>query len=409
MKIKASARDFGRIGDIDELRQKLGEPGGVSELPTYYYDYRRLCLPLTADEVSSEFGKNIKLFETNESAQNNRQTNAETGAGVNEGFLACGAGVLAFGEGFSFSTYGVHVSTDAIGTSVPSLSTVPDVEKDCYCGAVNLLTATAPNAMASLWWGGPTWMFIEKFFQAYRLQININRRFQILDESLLDLGMTPVPPKFIGASDSTIQPMPFIRATNDILAAKGETVRFLPPNKLTGVIPPNTTEGNELGTLTETPISPPLVGVTYGHPWIAGASNKLYCFNNPILFVPGMRFDISFVNIEDASVYEALTNNITIGCLQPVAGVDGAVTGEGGLGDNAATTCVVPGGCVSLGTVFKGVGLQSQTCIQYLLGHYSGGVYKEMYQSLGVLQQLTRSPEVQQTLRGQLAGWLKGE
>lgn len=404
MRIQASARDFGRLSAIEDL------PQNIQELPTYYYDYRRFCLPLTAAELSSEFGANIKLFDVNETTDGSRQTNAETGTSVNEPFIACAAGIMAFGEGEAFSTYGVHGEASlVVDGSLPSLATVTPVEAGCYCGAVNVLTTNAPTAQATFWWGAPTWRFIEKFFQAYRLEIKINRRFQIVDESLLDIGMTPTPPKFIGASDSTIQPMPFIRAVNDTLTAKGITTRFFPPNNIVGVIPDNDVEDANLVT---NPIGPPLVGVTYGHPWIAGLSNRVFCFNSPILFIPGMRFDITFQNIENSSIYEALESTVTLACQTPMAEATGAITGEA-LGDNAGAHCVVPGGCVSLGAVFKGAGLQPSACVEYMLNYFGIGsvqhqMYTEVANNVGIL---LKNPELRSKrpeLVNKLAGWLKG-
>lgn len=364
-KLMAEARDFQRLGNIGDL-----EGMAWAKIPTYYYDFRRLCLPLTAAEVESNFGPNIPVFSLLNQPNPDRQTNIATGGGVNEAFVACAAGIIAMGEGEAFSIHGASLTAPAAQADTPAIPLGPAaVGGECYCGSVNLngISPADPAArLATFWWGAPTWRFIEKFFQAYRLQVILNARFQVVDESLFDVGMTPVPPEFVGASDSRIPSMPFIRATNDVMAEKALGTRFAPANIITD---PDDTSAC---------VPPPLAEVTYGHPRIIGLANRLYCFNQPLLFLPGMRFEVDFYNNDDVEVFKALQNSIQANCTTADENWTETVDANGACGIN----CTIPGGQISLGVVFKGFALWPSASVQYLSKYLVGGsVAQSLYLS----------------------------
>lgn len=336
------AREFTKLGDLN-----LAKEVGWGKIPTYYYDFRRHRLPLTDDELDANFGPNIPVF-TEDSTNPDRQTNAATGDGVNEPFAAMGVGIIAMGEGEAFAINGASVAAPAAEEQTPAIQQIMGATAECYCGAVDLTNAAETTRMATLWWGAPSWRFIEKFFQAYRLQVILGHRFQVVDESLFDVGMTPTPPEFIGASDSRIPTGPFIRATNDVMASKGLDTRFLPANF--------SSDGE-----TSLCLPPPLAGVTYGHPRIIGLANRIYCFNSPILFLPGMRFEVEFYNNDDVAVFEALRNTVTANCTT----ADALFTETTELGGPCGINCTVPGGQINLGVVFKGFALWPSACVQY--------------------------------------------
>lgn len=323
--------------------------GGWAKIPAYYYDVTQFQYPLTTAEFNDNFGDGtIKVFDLTGGAGAGRQTNAATGAGVNEPFIALGAGIVAIGQGESFTIPGAAITRPAAGTSTAT---------PCFAGCVPL-TGDAAARNATLWWGGATWEFIENFFQAYRLNIAINKRFLLVDEALFDVGMVPTPPEFVGASDSLIPAMPFIRATNDILAAKGVGKIFLPQNVAGSAC-----------------IGSPTAGVTYGHPRIIGLSNRIYCFNQPIPFFPGMTFDTSFVPVENDVAFvpgmqRASTLSAELGATVPDAQLTETLA-AGCSGFSSSFT--IPGGTVSLGLVLKGYALQPSACVDYLANYLVPG------------------------------------
>ena len=413
--LKGSSQDFGKLGSIGML-----EHVSWAKIPTYYYDFRRFDLPLTEAEVNREFGRNIRIFDNQGVDPGGaRQTNAAVGTGVNEAFVALGAGIVAMGEGEGFSIHGAVVPTPEAPQNTPVL--VPNtvsLAAECYCGSVDLRAQPETTRLATLWWGAPTWRFIEKFFQAYRLQVIINARFQIVDESLFDVGMTPVPPEFVGASDSMIPSMPFINAVNGVMLDKDVGQQFLPANTITII------EGDNvpMDVATSECVPPPLAGVTYGHPRIIGLANRIYCFNQPILFIPGMRFEVDFFNVEDISIYTALRNSITFNCS--TAGDRFLATGEdfrdpaapgapslevapGATTPNCGINCTVPGGSVSLGVVFKGFALWPQAAVEYLANYLvPNSMHASMYSesNSSYLSGLLASADYDAKLRSQIAG-----
>lgn len=368
---------------LSERQRLLGQPqdfytysdlGAVmnmswAKIPSYYYYYKQYQLPFTDAEFTQLFGKNLQLFLT-ETPDSTIQTNAAIGSGVNEAFLAMGCGVVAIGEGEAFSMQGLDVVNDGATTNTPNVVGTADPGCEGYCGIPNA-TALADNAgssFAQMWWGGPTWNMIEKFFQAYRLNLLVNRRFLVVDESLHDVGMVPTPPEFVGASDSRLPVTPFVRAVNDVMASKGIGHSFVPPNINVD------TEG------ASTCIPPVLAPVTFGHPRIIGLSNRLYTFNQPLLFIPGMRFDMSFQALEDDAQWPELRNKVTYNNSTAVAENYIATDTPDGCG----LTTTIPGGSLSLGLVLKGVSLVPKAVIDFLSqALLPTTTYESMYASLG--------------------------
>ena len=351
--LKGSQQDFGKLGNISVL-----EHVQWSKIPTYYYDFRRFDLPLTDLEANREFGRNIQIFDNQGMDPGDaRQTNAAIGTGVNEPFVALGTGIIAMGEGEGFTINGACVpDPGGQDNPTPFMSTLVNIA-DCYCGAVDLNDQPDTTRLATLWWGAPTWRFIEKFFQAYRLQITVNARFQLVDESLFDVGMAPLPPEFVGASDSRIPAMPFVNAVNNTMIQKDIGQQFVPANSTIFNIP-------DVITLSAC-LPPPLAEVTYGHPRIIGMANRIYCFNQPLVMVPGLRWEVDFFNVEDISVYTALRNSVTINTTTISDRFNSTVATPFGDINNCAINCTVPGGAISLGVVFKGYALYPSAVVDY--------------------------------------------
>lgn len=371
-RLLGTPQEIGRVGDLEACRKM-----GWARIPTYYYDFTTHSLPFVdEDEFNSRFGPNIPVFVTDRAVAN-QQTNAAVGSGVNTIFLACAVGVVAIGEGEAFAIHGATVAApDAENPSeIPVIAGELDACED-YCGVVRGTQPESQNA-ATLWWGGPTWRFIEKFFQAYRLQVKIQRRYLIVDESLLDVGMTPLPPEFIGAGDSRIPTMPFIRQVNDTLTEKDASFRFVTAN--TGL----ESLSASCGSSDSCCLPPPLAGVTYGHPRIIGLANRIYPLCQPILFLPGMRFDVLFESVRGAC--ESALKATSIAAQQtPDAGFTSNKIGFG-----CGTVYTIPGGCISLGVVMKGIELQPQAAVQYF-GEYltPGATLTQMYGELSGVQAL---------------------
>jgi hypothetical protein len=390
----ADAKDFGALGDYGDLAKI---PDG--EIPTYYYDFLRTNLPMTEEEYEAAFAPTVSLF-SESPADPNRQTNTATGTSVNEPFVACGLGVVAMGEGEAFSVPGVTFTVPATGlapgSNSPFVPTTTDLLGTCYCGTASLVAGIAQQH-AVFWWGAPTWRFIEKFFQAYRLQLAIGRRFLLVDEALFDVGMSPVPPEFIGASDSRYPTMPFIRAVNGVMLSKGIPQLFSPPTVI------------DDGAIESVLAPAPTVPVTYGHPRIIGLSNRIYSFRNPLAFLPGMRFTIDFVQVVPETTFPELRNTVTANCSTIAENVVNTINVQDVLLPFGAS-CTIPGGQISLGVVMKGLSLQPQACAQYLMDYVPrNSICERMYRECG----LGVAPFVQgmlaQEKTGRLHGWLQGK
>lgn len=369
---------FGRIGDIETISSV-----DWAKIPTYYYDFSRVELPLTAVEFNNEFGAKRSVFNLDTEPDCNRQTNASVGSTVNEPFIAFGVGVIAIGEGMAFTVSGASFTRPAAAQVTPDLPMVPNgiTAADGYEGVPNIGDTVAGTTQAKFNWGAPGWYFIEKFFQAYRLEILLNHRFLLVDESLMDIGMAPVPPDFIGASSSQIASMPYIRATNDVMAAKAINQVFIPAN-------------NFVDNQVAIAIPPSNSKVTYGHPRVIGLSDRIYSFRQPIVFVPGMRFEMMFRANEEDTCYRALQNAVTVSSVTP----DAIYTDQVGTTDLSATMTTIPGGTISLGLVLKGYALQPQACIDYLSGYVSeNSMYEKMY-SMGDIGGFLRKYDVSGSL-----------
>lgn len=356
-RIEAGPQDFNALNGIAAIDPARGggrvgwNPSvGWAKIPTYYVDWTQRALPLTQAEFTAAFGGSIQLFNETE-GQAGHYTSAETGSGVNEPFLAMGVGVVAIGEGKSFTLPGALMDIDRTAGE----ATIPQVD-GC------IADSESDGAQAALYWGGPTWNGIEAFFQRYHLQLNVNRRFQLVDETLSDVGMVPTPPEMVGASSSLIPGMPYVRRVNDVLASKTSFAGkvFLPQNIA--------------GTVC---VGAPTAAVTYGHPRIIGLSNRIFCFNQPIPILPGMRFDTNFVPISNDLAVGGYLDNMnrewvmdpTNPTLPDAAYASGQITNT----NIFAGVYHVPGGTVTLGLVLKGYALTPRACLEYVVDYMAQG------------------------------------
>jgi hypothetical protein len=341
---RSTPQEMNAVANLGEVLGQGGSPAiGWAKIPTYYYDVSQYRFPMTAAEFTSTFGGTIPVF-NNEQPQAGNQSNAATGSGVNAPFLALGVGIVAIGEGEAFSVPGAMISRPAASQATP-----------CFDGCIGAggMGADPAARNATLWWGGPTWRFIEKMFQAYRLRVAINRRFLVVDESLFDVGMTPTPPEFVGAGDSLIPAMPSIRQTNDVMSEKSISGVFIPQN--------------QAGTLC---VGSPTANVTYGHPRIIGLANRIYCFNKALPILPGMRFDTNFVRVENDLAVGGFLSSMQ---RDAVLSTESATTPDALLTEDLSDGCAgysstftIPGGTVSFGLVFKGFELQPDACVDYV-------------------------------------------
>lgn len=351
--LAVTPHDFNKIGSLQAFKETPW-----AKIPTYYYDVTQHQFPLTPAEFDANFNGEIRLFSLEDSVPGH-QTNAAVGSSVNEPFIATGVGVVAIGENKSFTLPGQLV--DSPVTDCPPIGPCADGQN------------------AALYWGGSTWQFIANFFQAYRLNVLINRRFLVVDESLFDVGMVPVPPEFVGASSSLVPGMPYVREVNDVMSAKGILKTFLPQNVAGGSLC----------------VGAPTAGVTYGHPRIIGLSNRIFNFSYPLLFLPGMSWDAKFTPVEnDVAFLPAMRRNSV---LDASAGIP--VPASGMSAPCGAWT--VDGGTVSIGLVFKGCALQPAACVQFLTDFVpAGSGYESMFIGNPYISSLMSNP----ILRANLAG-----
>lgn len=363
--------DFSRISSMEQTNINW------ARIPTYYYDVQQTHFPLTAAEFKAKFSGTIKIFDTSAEIEGH-QTNAATGSGVNEPFLAYGVGVVAIGEGLGFTTTGAVVSPPTEGSGhTPCFN-------GCEIESLDEGPTQVPD-LGTLWWGGAVWDFIENFFQAYRLVIVVNNRWMILDESLFDVGMSPTPPEFVGASSSQAPVMPFVQKTNEIMFDKFGKI-FLPQNTATG----------------SSCVPAPTAGVTYGHPRIIGLANRLFCFNQAIPMLPGMRFDMQFVTVENGGYFQEAMERSSV--LDLTKNTPWSHLNSGPSACPTPGVLNIPGGKVSIGLVLKGMALHPRSVVEYVNSDAISNTTLKMMENNGFLFGLAQQLAATGALKGNLAG-----
>jgi hypothetical protein len=357
-------RFYGTIGD------SMKTP--MAKLRAYYYFVEQLHFPLTPAEFTNKFAASIPLFVDNINPSPGRQTNATFAAGTNEPFVVLGVGVIAIGKGFGFSLPGRMVAApEEAGTCVPVVDGCPG----------------AGQRDAVLDYGGAHWRFIEAFFNAYRLQMAVWRRYLVLDESLFDVGMVGDSPEYVGAGQALINAAPYIRETNDVLADKGCDLRFLPENHA----------GTEC-------LGAPTAKVMYGHNAIRGVGNRIFCLNQPICYLPGMRFDLQFTRVDnDACFLPDMERASVLSCGEPIL-PDANYADEFCNASGFPGVYNVPGGCISLGVVLTGYALTPQAVLDYMLSCQPGSVQSSMCSGNSYGSELLRKANSDPALRHVLAG-----
>ncbi len=346
----------------------------LAKLRTYYYHVQQIQLPMTPDEFNAKFAASIPLFVQDVGPCPGTQTNATFAAGTNEPFVVLGVGVVAIGKGFGFSLPGRMVPQPTAGTTG---NCVPVVEG---CPA-------AGQHDAVLDYGGAGWRGIEAFFNAFRLQMAVWRRYLVLDESLFDVGMVPDSPEFVGAGHALISASPYVREVNDVLSDKGCNLRFLPQNHA----------GTEC-------LGAPTAEVIYGHNAIRGVGNRIFCLNQPIIYLPGMRFDVQFQRVEnDCCFLEDMRRAFVLDCANPTLP-------DAQYGDTFCSASgfpgvyTVPGGCISLGVVLTGYALTPAACLDYLINLVPGSIQTQMIQGTPFVNDIFRAAERDDSLRKMLSG-----
>lgn len=338
--------------------------GSWAKLPTYYYDLFRTQAPVPAAEFNSKFGGVVNLFDIG-TQDESRQTNATTGRTVNEIFCAVGASIVAVGEGEAFSVPGASYNRSNLPERLVD-GEAPIVDA---CG--NDLSSPTVGTPAVLQWGSPIWTAIEKMFLGYRFQMYTSR-FLLVDELLMDIGMSPSPPEFIGSGDMRVAGMPGVRDTNDVMSAKGIDLVFVPPTPRAATVEEDSCTGA------------PLVPAMKGHPRIVGLSNRVYCFNHPICFFPGMTFQANFVQTEQTLIEQARNS------LGPrFDSADALFT--------SPRSVTIPGGTLHMGLVLKGFALQPQAALDYLTSYLPrlSGSWSELYAGNPVLGNIIRNASAQ--------------
>ena len=353
--IKAGPREFTKIqtlGQIDKMPL-------TRLLKANLYDVEQVQLPMTTEEFNTKFPGTKKVFDLlSDTPCPGRQTNAGTGMTVEAPFLLTGVGLLAIGEGYGFTLPGIVVDKPAVPEAIPCTS---GCVSDCASGDRN----------AALAYGYPTWSILQKFFQAYRAQMYIGRHFQLFDEAAFDIGLAATTPEFVGASDSLISAMNYVREVNDQMDSKGMDKVFIPPNVAVG------TNGTEC-------IGAPTAGVTWGATHTPGVANRLYQLCMPVLWLPGMTLDLRLTEVENDCCFRSAMQRD--GVLDPDSPTkpSAAFTEELECGVGCGSVFTVPGGCFSLGMVLTGYDITLAACVEYLTTVPGGGAMEELYQNLGV-------------------------
>jgi hypothetical protein len=340
-------------------------------------DQTQLKMPLTPAEFARfEAGLSFFNIDTEAEACPGRQiTGAFTGARVETPFLALGAFITFIAEGRQLALPGALIAEPDAGADTP-----------CFDGCVPAggLTGDAAARNAALDWGGPGQVFGENFVQAYRLQIRMGRRIVVVDELASHVGVWPRPNMYGGAGCSLAPAMKYIEATNSVLHDKGYDRLFIPQNVVVG----------DAGTEC---IGAPTAGNTYGHFTGTGLSQKMYCFQRPLLYVPTTTIRIGLSRVEqDCCFLEAMRREGVLD-LEVVPTPAPGVLGETlacGAGFSSAYT--IPGGCFSFGVGLFGVELFPSACIDYLNYVYPDSLQFQMLLESSFMQGLLQ----QQALKG---------
>ncbi len=346
----------GKLGQIMSGRSDL------RLLTARLYDIEQFQLPLTRAEFNAKFPGQKQVFVLNPDEDcPGRQTNLARGATVETPFLMMGFGILATGEGQGFALPGVMKNNPASGTPATP----------CVTGC----TSESDEHNAVLAWGYPTWNIIEKFFQAYRVSMFIGRHFQLFEEAAHVMGLVGATMEFIGAGETLISAMPFVRDTNDVLVAKDCGKQFIPQNALAG---------SECAPA-------PTAEALWGSMHTRGISNRCYPLPFPILWLPGMTIDVRFVQVEgDCCFKPAMERDAVLDCAAPtLPSALYADTLDCGVGNAGVFT--VPGGCFTLGAVLAGYDITPAACVEYIAAITSvpGTALEALYQQVGIGAYLT--------------------
>jgi hypothetical protein len=388
--IKVTPQDVTRISSIGDALA-----AGWAKVPVFYHYAMQVQLPMTDAEFEALFVKNVRLFLADiQQTCPGIQTNVDIGgAGFNEPFLLLGIGVIAMGEGLSFAQDGeVWPIAD-----IETFQTDPVAPRIFACVREESGTERFPS---KLWYGGPTWRLIEKFFQMKRFILRVGR-CEIVNENLFELGMIHTPPSFQGASSSNIPTMCFVRETNDVMIAKKIAFGFLPVN--TSVVESATGPGGSL--VYSNASCAPNAGVTYGHPVIHNLANRIFCLPQPLLVTPDTRVDLEFQTIDnDCCLLPAARRAATLCCETPFYPWPATTVEE-----TSAASCSVPGGCLTLGIILKGYICLPKAVADYLINYLTcGSAYEQLYANNSYMAGIVRKfgLENQPSLKG-LIGSLK--
>ncbi len=347
--LKAIPIDFSRIGQLQAIDQV-----GVTRIPSDIWDVTTVCLPLSNKQFDAQFGGQINFFniDTPVGECPGRFTSASLVANLGAPFLMCGICVVAVGEGVGFSKSGVVVDCPADATATPQV--VGACGTGCDLGAI----AQPGQTPAVFEFGSPTWRFIEALFRAYNFQFIINRRWQLLDLPLSDIGMCQMAPHFEGAGCSQVSAMPFIREANDSALNNDLNCQFLPVNTIV-------TTGAD-GVPASICAPPPQAGATFGHTNFMGRAPNMFRFVQPIPVLPFTSLGISFVPFANNNAFfeqmraAATTGKEDCTATNPSSCFTGAAVNDG-CGPGVIT---FPGGKITIGIKAFGYELAPAACLE---------------------------------------------
>lgn len=368
LEIRARASEFQALRSLGQLKQKQGAghsalgqpPGGTTRIAARLYDIEQLQFPLTASEFNTKLSANKRIFATDsEDECPGRQMNLAKGATVEAPFLAMAFGVLGTSGSYGFALPGIMVAKGAEGGADPT---------PCNSGCA------APGQHNAVYLHDlKTQLFLENFFQAYRVSMYFQRHFQIFEEAAHVMGLTGATLEFVGASgDVQTSVIEFIRETNDIMLAKGCDLQFLPQNAV------DTDGGSEC-------LPAPTASLLKGSVNIRGVSNRCYPMPVPLLWLPGMTLDARFVGVEGDCCYRAaMERDSVLDCAADPTKPSSTFANALACGVGDAGSYTVPGGCVSLGGVLAGYDVVPACCLEYLAGITQGTVLEQIYLTHGV-------------------------
>lgn len=353
-RMKYHPTDFGRVGQYDTVLKMMSQRFELIDAVVV----AECCIeaPITPRMAEALFAGSFDPFSAGNAlsadtmgALNCRFVNAAILARVLQPIAVCGIGIIATGEGKSFTITGAAV-TAATFTGGPT---------PCFDGCVPLgglgepIEAGGPPAdpaarNATFMFGGPTWDALLAFMRAYRVLLVLNGYAIYLDQLAADIGTVCESPELMGFSNSLTSVIGHVNRLNTLLASIGCSKRFITQN----------VAGSDC-------VPPPVAGVSWGQPDFPGCANHGWRFHKPLILTPLSTFEVIFQQTENDTMFrQRLIDALSVDCdaaTRPVPEFEEMLQ----CGNGYASAYEFKGGVFCFGVALKGVELLPSACVDF--------------------------------------------